>query len=567
MKLGFVLWCNFVEISQRYTHTLKSNLMKYIKLLLILLVTHVATAQNPSKTVDSRVTKVTVFPQGAQVTRIGHSYLPGGKSDLIFSGISPYTDASSIQVEGNGAFTILSVSPQPNKLREQKKRKEVEEIEKSKEVFEKQMTLQKAMLDVYEKEEKMLEANIKIGGNNVGVKAVDLAADLDLHRIRLKELKLTEIDYNEKIKKISDTLDVIDAQIRVLNNNTDISTTDLVVSVMAKDGANGDFTLNYVVSNAGWFPSYDLHVDDISKPLTLNYKANVHQNTGEEWKDVRIAFSNGNPNESGIAPELKPLYIRNLVVTYNGARSDAKALDEVVVSGYKKMRNAPAVPATQYLNSDDLSNVNYTEQTQNATAITFELATPYTVINDGQNRAVDMKQEDIPASFEYFCVPKKEKKAYLVAHIPNWLDYNLMDGEVNLYYEGTYTGKTAFSLANTEDTLNLSLGHDKGITVNRTQIKDFSKRQILSDKKSVSTEYEITIRNNKKFPININIEDQIPISTDKDITIENPTYEGAELDAPTGKLTWKLNLPATKDKKLKLSYTVKYPKTYRIQID
>jgi uncharacterized protein (TIGR02231 family) len=542
--------------------------MKFIKLILILLVTHVAIAQNPAKTVDSRVTKVTVFPQGAQVTRIGHSYVPGGKSDLVFSGISPYADASSIQVEGNGAFTILSVSPQPNKLREQKKRKEVEEIEKSKEVFEKQLTMQKAMRDVYLKEEEMLQANTKIGGENVGLKAADLAAALDLHRARLRELKLAEIDYNEKIKKLSDTLDLIDAQIRVLNNNTDISTTDLVISVMAKEGANGDFTLSYVVSNAGWFPSYDLHVDDISKPLTLNYKANVHQNTGEEWKDVRIAFSNGNPNESGVAPELKPLYIKNLAVYYNSSFNgdpNAKSLNEVAITSYKKSR--AAAPASGYLNDADKTNVSYTEQTQNATAITFELATPYTVTNDGQNRAVDMKQEDIPATFEYFCVPKKEKKAYLVAHIPNWLDYNLMDGEVNLYYEGTYTGKTAFSLANTEDTLNLSLGHDKGITVNRTQVKDFSKRQILSDKKSVSTEYEITIRNNKKFPVNINIEDQIPISTDNNITIENPTYEGAELDAPTGKLTWKLNLPATKDKKIKLLYTVKYPKSYRIQID
>jgi uncharacterized protein (TIGR02231 family) len=229
--------------------------------------------------------------------------------------------------------------------------------------------------------------------------------------------------------------------------------------------------------------------------------------------------------------------------------------------------NGSRAEETEYIVNGHRSNINYSDQTQNATAIIFELATPYTVINDGQNRAVDMKQEDIPATFEYFCVPKKEKKAYLVAHIPNWLDYNLMDGEVNLYYEGTYTGKTAFSLANTEDTLNLSLGHDKGITVNRMQVKDFSKRQILSDKKSVSTGYEITIRNNKKYPININIEDQIPISTDNNITIENPTYEGAELDAPTGKLTWKFNLPAAKDKKLKLSYTVKYPKTYRIQID
>jgi uncharacterized protein (TIGR02231 family) len=536
--------------------------MKFITLSFFFIIAHIVSAQNPSKNVDSRVTKVTVFPDGAQVTRVGHSYLSSGRSELIFGGISTYADQSSIQVEGNGAFTILSVSPQANKLKEQKKRKEIEDIEKSKEKFTKQLTLEKAMLDVYVKEEKMLDTNIKIGGNNNGVKAADLLADLDLHRTRLREVKLAKIDYDEKIKKLQDTLDRIDNQISVMDADKDISTTDLVVSVLSKDGSNADFTLNYVVRNAGWYPSYDLHVDDISKPLTLNYKANVHQNTGEEWKDVKITFSNGNPNESGVALVLNPLYLKNFnVPMYKRANANIQYEEQSITSD--DIKNA--APSALYL--ADKSNINYIPQTQNSTAITFELATPYTVINDGQNRAVDMKQEDIPATFEYFCVPKKEKKAYLIAHIPNWLDYNLMDGEVNLYYEGTYTGKTAFSLANTEDTLDLSLGHDKGITVNRVQVKDFSKKQILSDKKSVSTEYEITVRNNKKFPININIQDQVPITTDKDITVENPSYEGGQYDDTTGKVTWKINIPAAKDKKLHISYTVKYPKTYRVVID
>jgi uncharacterized protein (TIGR02231 family) len=539
--------------------------MKFTPLLFLTLLTCTASAQNPSKNVDSHVVKVTVFPEGAQVTRIGHSFVPSGKTELIFTGISPYADASSIQVEGAGAFTILSVSPQPNKLKEQKKRKEIEDIEKSKESFDKQLTLQKAMLDVYIKEEKMLDSNIKIGGNNTGVKASDLLADLDLHRARLREVKIAEIDYNEKIKKLQDTLARIDAQVGVLNNNTDISTTDLIVSVQSKEGVNGDFTLSYVVGHAGWYPSYDLHVEDIDKPLVLNYKANVHQNTGEEWKDVRITFSNGNPDESGIAPVLDPLYVRNLIIPrYKAMRSLAEPQSQIEQSVTSEdIRNAPS----EYLNSDRKTNINYAAQTQNATAITFGLATPYTVINDGQNRAVDMKQEEIPATFEYFCVPKREKKVFLIAHITNWLDYNLMDGEVNLYYEGTYTGKTAFNLSAVEDTLNLSLGHDKGITVNRIQVKEFSKRQILSDKKSASTGYEITIRNNKKFAINLTVEDQIPVSTDKDISIENPSYDGGDLDAATGKVTWKLTLDPAKEKKLNISYTVKYPKAYRVQIN
>ena len=560
-----------MEFGHPLAHILKPNIMKYIKLLLIILITHSAIAQIPSRAVESKVVKVTVFPYGAQVTRTGHANVPAGKSELVFSGVSPYADPSSIQVEGGGLFTILSVSPQPNKLKEQKKTKEIEELERSKENFDKQLTREKAYLDVYTKEEQMLDANKKIGGENTGLKAADLSAALDLHRTRLLELKTLEIDYKEKIKKVKDTLSKISDQIRVLNANSDVSTTDIVLSVMANAAVNGDININYVVGNAGWYPSYDLHVDDITKPLKLNYKANVHQSTGEEWKDVRIIFSNGNPNESGVAPLLDPLYVRNIV---QNRQYEHKALEQTIISeevmtlDKSKKNESKSTPSySGYIDDNYRSNVSYGVQKQNSTSITFELATPYTVINDGQNRAVDMKEEDIPATFEYFCVPKREKKAYLMAHITNWLDYNLMDGVVNLYYEGTYTGKTAFNLANTEDTLNLSLGPDKGITVNRTQVKDFSKRQVLSDKKTASTGYEITIRNNKKFPIALTVLDQIPISTDKDITIDNAQYDGAQLEESTGKLTWKLNLDSAKEKKLKLSYTVKYPKSYRVQID
>jgi uncharacterized protein (TIGR02231 family) len=539
--------------------------MKSIHLLWMLALTaSCAFAQTTQKNIDSKVTKVTVFPDGAQVTRTSHVAVPAGRMDLVFGGVSPYINLSSLRVEGDGSFVIISVSPVANKLKEQKKRKDVDELEHSKEVFKKQLIQHKASLDIYVKEEQMLEANQVVGGANTGLKAADLTAALDVHRTRLRELKFFEIDYNEKIKKVEDTLSRIDQQIQAVNANAEISTTDVIVTTQSTAGSTADFTISYVVGNAGWYPSYDLHVDDISKPLTLNYKANVHQNTGEEWKDVKIAFSNGNPNESDVAPILDPLYLRIPVVypSVNGGR--AEEVQYAVVQSYKK----PLIDRKAgYLDDQEKSNISYTPQTQNSTNITFELATPYTVINDGQNRAVDMKQESIPASFEYFCVPKKEKKAFLVAHITNWLDYNLMDGEVNLYYEGTYTGKTAFNLAAAEDTLNLSLGQDRGIIINRIKVKDFSKRQILSDKKVATSVFDITVRNNKKFPVTIVVQDQVPISSDKDITVSDASYEGATYDEATGKVTWKITLDPAKEKKLKLAYTVKYPKAYNIPTD
>lgn len=613
------------------------------------------------KKVDSKVKKVTVFPEGAQVIREASTVLPAGKTELLFQGLSPYTDPSSVQVEGAGRFVMVSVSPQPNKLKEQKQRTDVAAWEKSKVDFTNQIARENAMLDVYVQEEKMLQANHQVSGSNTDLKALDLRAAMDFHRERLREIHLQQLEYNQRIAKLTDTLAQIEAQIAAAHSVKDVSTMDVLVVVDAKESGSANFNISYVVANAGWFPSYDLRVNELNYPIQLSYKANVFQNTGEEWKEVKLIFSNGNPNETGVAPRLQPLRLNNNNVTYRlasarlinpnirevkGKVTDAtgKGLPSATVlvvgssvgtttdydgnysikipqnaaqlkfsyAGYSpKLVNIYAEnmsvimgnevsdlttitsgvyqqdadkgisirggreDATQYyVNGYKMvgkpsipANVEYAEEKPNTIAIRFELAAPYTVINDGKTRALEMKQEEIPANYEHFCVPKLEQKAYLLAHVANWEDYNLLDGEANLYYEGTFIGKTLLSLQDAEDTLHLSLGVDKSITVNRTRVKDFSKKQLLSDKKVVSAAFDIVVRNSKRYPIKLVVEDQVPVSADKEILVDKVALDGGEQNAETGKVVWKVDVGPAKEFKKRIAYTVKYPQNYRLQID
>lgn len=611
------------------------------------------------KKVDSKVKKVTVFPEGAQVIREASTVLPAGKTELLFQGLSPYTDPSSVQVEGAGRFVMVSVSPQPNKLKEQKQRTDVAAWEKSKVDFTNQIARENAMLDVYVQEEKMLQANHQVSGSNTDLKALDLRAAMDFHRERLREIHLQQLEYNQRIAKLTDTLAQIEAQIAAAHSVKDVSTMDVLVVVDAKESGSANFNISYVVANAGWFPSYDLRVNELNYPIQLSYKANVFQNTGEEWKEVKLIFSNGNPNETGVAPRLQPLRLANnntsyrstanrpfnpnvrevkgkvadekgeglpganvmvvgttigtvtdydgnysikipvnasqLKFSYVGSLSQVvkiysekvnvvlkdsdKEMDVVVVSAGKYERKSENVSMEVYKSngnqyygyaSDDKSrssNVEYNEEKPNTIAIRFELAAPYTVINDGKTRALEMKQEEIPANYEHFCVPKLEQKAYLLAHVANWEDYNLLDGEANLYYEGTFIGKTLLSLQDAEDTLHLSLGVDKSITVNRTRVKDFSKKQFLSDKKVASAAFDIVVRNSKRYPIKLVVEDQVPVSADKDISVDKVELDGGEQNVETGKVVWRVDIGPAKEFKKRIAYVVKYPVGYKLQID
>ena len=164
-------------------------------------------------------------------------------------------------------------------------------------------------------------------------------------------------------------------------------------------------------------------------------------------------------------------------------------------------------------------------------------------------------------------MPKLDKQAFLTARLTGWEDYNLLDGQANLYFEGTYLGQTLLNTSAAEDTLQISLGRDKSIVVTRTKLKDLSKRTFLGDKKTASRAFEISIRNNKKQAINIIVEDQMPVSTQKEIEVDKQEYKEASLNETTGKLTWTLQIPAATDKKLGFKYAVKYPKDYHFLLE
>ena len=171
-----------------------------------------------------------------------------------------------------------------------------------------------------------------------------------------------------------------------------------------------------------------------------------------------------------------------------------------------------------------------------------------------------MKDLKLPATYKYYAVPKAEKEAFLLAEIKEYSKFNLLPGEANIIFEGMYVGKTSINPNQTSDTLNLSMGRDKKIAVNREKIADKSGTKFFSSYKEQTFTYEITVKNNKKEAIEMLLKDQYPISTDKEITIELTDNGKAKVNAETGILTWDIKLGAGESKKYRITYKVKYPK-------
>jgi uncharacterized protein (TIGR02231 family) len=147
-----------------------------------------------------------------------------------------------------------------------------------------------------------------------------------------------------------------------------------------------------------------------------------------------------------------------------------------------------------------------------------------------------------------------------LAEISDYSKYNLLPGEANIIFEGMYVGKTNINPNQTSDTLNLSMGRDKKISIKREKVVDKSGTKFLSSKKEQAFTYDITIRNNKKEMVDLLLKDQYPLSPDKEIEIELKESDGAKINTETGILTWNLKLKSNETKVIRISYKVKYPK-------
>ena len=636
--------------------------MRQIFTLLGLLVCLYTTAQT-KKNIDSKIEKVTVFLEGAQVQRSAKTNLTAGKYELVFTNISPSIDKQSIQVKADDKVTVLSVIHQQNFLKEQQKQEEIKDLEAQKETQVEKIALQRNILNVFKQEENMLVKNQLIGGND-GVKATDLKEAADFQRSRLTEVYQKQMETDRAIKKMEAELLKINKQLYEINQKAETSTSEIHVTLSTKETNNSSFTITYLVKKSGWFPTYDIRVKDISSPINLQYKANIFQSSGEDWKDVKLFLSTGNPNENGTKPVITPWYLKytyayqpvtntiqgsyspgsvrgrvvnergepvvgaSIVVkgTRTGTVTDANgfysiqvptgnttivassvgmeamelaatqsglmninmkesetALSEVVVTGYALQGKVAGVQVTNdyenqpirirgvssiknnkeaYRDQNLITTINY----QPTTTI-YEIKDPYTILNDGKTYMADIDGYEVKAQYEYYAAPKIEADAFLTAKIVDWQELNLLPGEANLFFEGTFLGKSLLDVENAGDTLSLSLGKDKGVAIKRTLLKDYSSKRFIGSNKTDIRQYEIVVRNNKQQPISIIVEDQFPVSTVKEIDVQDKKYEGAKLDDDTQKLTWNFTVDAKKENKVNFKYEVKYPKDKVLQLD
>lgn len=474
-------------------------------------------AGDDEKVLGTNITNVTVFLSGAQVERTGTMYLNAGNYDVVIQDLPTSSNPNTIQVTGKGNITVLSVENRINYLKSQIKPKSVLILEDSLELLRNQINYQNAMLTVYNSEEAMILANKEIGGNDNGVDIAALKANADFYRVRLTDIKTKQLEIGLKLAGLNKDMQRVQAQLNELNAKQGQPTGEIVVRVIANAAGNATFVTRYQVQNAGWAPMYDIRATDFGNPIKLTFKAGIYQNTGENWEKVKLTLSTSNPNQSNDKPILNPWYLY-----FNNYVSKEKA------EGYYRKSAQPMSAVASESDAgaayDEEKNfesaVAYTSVAEYPINFEYVIDLPYSVETNGKPRIIQVQEYELAATYQYYTAPKLDNDAFLLARVTGWEKYNLLPGESNVFFQDTYVGRSYVNPLTALDTLEVSLGRDKSISLKREMIKDYTSDKFIGTSRKVTKGWEITVRNNKSKEIEIVIEDQFPITTNKDIEIE-----------------------------------------------
>ncbi len=593
----------------------------------------------------SQIKEITLFLSGAQVFETASGSIPAGESVLLVKGLSPYLDEKSIQLKGQGNFTIQAVNKRMDFLSEKEVGEKVAALEAQIEAIQKSQTLAQNRLQILANKASLLSANKDLGSGQSGPTMAELRAALDFFDAELTKITSEELQVKSKISEGDKELERLQTQISAMRESQNKSTAEIRIRIKAAVAGQGTFQINYLVANAGWYPKYDVRVKSITDALQLQYKAEVFQNTGVDWKNVKLRFSNANPNQNGQAPILDkwelnyaryttvnkfalpqtpgsiggvvldergqvlpgatvlvkgttigtttdmegrysltlPTTAQTLVFSFIGMRmeelpiqgrsnlnvtllEDTQALSEVVVTGYGRQSEKRTL-AVEPMNSSMDAAPLMTSFVENQTTVEIQVAEPYSIKTNGERTLVDLKTYEIPSTYRYTAIPKLDKDAFLLAEISDWSQYNLLEGESNLYFEEGFVGRSILNPAALQDTLQISMGRDRSIVMQREKVDQYSKKRSVGSNITESRGYEISLKNNKSQAVTLQLKDQIPVSVNSNITVTPGELSGGTLDPLTGIVTWEITLPPGGQQKRSLSYEVKYPKSERISLD
>lgn len=524
-------------------------MMRYSLILPFLMVLGGLSAQ---KELDTDIDSLTLFLNGGSVHRSETVRLEEGKNELRFTGLSPKLRGESVRMElaSSEGLRILSVSDHEDHFTSARQSKKVDRLRSRLEAVKREQDSLSDIRDAFLSEKKMLLSNKDIGGEGSNISAKEMKEVADLYRKRMQKINRERSRLNRKIEKLKKKKERLYDQLKGSNAKAKTRTSEVEVILVADEAIETELELNYLVNGTGWAPFYDLRAEDLNGPVKLEYRARVFNDTDVDWENVELTLSTGVADQGISKPKMDRWTIDPYEVEEKSWGSSVKS------SGIEKESEAEERPGSE----EEGDEVRFKQVRVSELSPDFEIENTYSIPSNSKPYIVDVTEYELSAVFKHYAIPKKEEGVFLLAGITGWEDLGLIEGEANVYFNGNYKGSSYIVPRGFGDTLNLSMGKDKKVQVDRKLQKEYSSSQLIGSKRKDEMTYALRVKNNRSHSIDLELIDQHPISQVDDVDISILELSGAERDPSTGQLTWDIEVESGESRRFDFSYEIKYPK-------
>lgn len=458
---------------------------------------------NAQVELEPNIKKVTVFSLGAEVTHEFNIKIGTGQNVLVLKDVSPHLVKGTIQIPSEDVTVINSTlvkklsDPEVMRLRD-----EINSYEKQLAALDKSLTN---------------DANIMTADN--------FSRLLNIYDERTRSLKEQLREAKRVLKK----------------DETHSGVTYLEILVSTQKPVNQKITLKYVVGSAAWVPEYEVFVPSINEDLKLKYIAKIMNKTGEDWNNVDLTLSLNSPfDKAGEMPKMEPIY-------YNSSRYNENDDQE---GDFSK---------SQRLEELKIEGVEYIEYDAPPYTDLIKVGNKKSIPANGGIYSYDVFTTSLKTKYAWYAYPSREEHPFLVGQVVNWDTLPLIDGEIKVFLNGTNIGDSYLSLDGLPDTLDIPIGQNQEVLVEREVIGNETFKKESGNKVRMTYAYSYKIKSNTSNDVRLRVFDQVPVSQSSNIEVTMINHSTGTYDDEQGLVTWNFDLdPKAEIKNTKLSYSVEY---------
>lgn len=507
----------------------------------------------------SDVSEVTIYPQGAKITRTVPFSIPAGVHDLILPDLPDSTPLEYVRVFVDGArmgaMTLRSDYVPP---RDEVKTAELAEAEANIKAIEAQIqgkqdevahirltaTAAKSrlrFLDHLGEGDDMMAAGVDtlrqlsnmIGEEALVAQQVALTAEIEA---RNTEMALE--DLRETLAKAQQGLSALVPEVQ--------ERAFLSVAVDADAETQGVLTVSYFIKDAAWGPVYDMYLTrGSSASVDILRGGFVTQWTGENWTDVSLILSTVQPSD-----QIEP---SQLFTQRRRVEDPAPALPK---RSFENLAE-PVVEAPVII--DETSYARF-----DGPAVVYVYPTPVSIASGADAVRLKLGELTTGADVQARAVPMRDDTAFLVAEIINDTEEEILPSEfVSLFVDDTFVGTTSTEGVPIGAQADLPFGPIDGLRLKRLVLnQNQGDRGLLTKSNERTQSAQIEVKNLSKDTWSLRVLDRVPYSEQDDLNIAwsaLPQADEIDVDGRRGILAWDLTLEPGDVQTIRINQSLSWP--------